>query len=99
LLAIPAPSWKSRDSAGRRGIPTAHKKAFNISMMAMVVKTASGRRMTLRRHGNVKILFSVFFRETGLAGMTGEKSLIQNSLRRVRLARRLRNPLLAATII
>jgi hypothetical protein len=90
---------KSRDSTGRRSIPTAHKKAFDINTVAMVVKTVRGRLTTRRSHGNVKILFSVFFRENCSCGMISEKSLIQNGLRRVRLSRRLRIPLLAATII
>jgi hypothetical protein len=99
LLAIAAPPRKSRDSAGRRDNPTAHKKTFDINSVAMVVKTIGGRRTTLHRHGNVKILFSDFFRKISQAGMISEKSLIQNGLRRVRLSRRLRIPLLAATII
>jgi hypothetical protein len=68
LLATIAPPWKSRDSAGRRSIPIAHKKTFNINIVAMVVKTARRRLATRRSHGNVKILFSVFFRETAHAG-------------------------------
>jgi hypothetical protein len=99
LLAIAASPRKSRDSAERGGVPTAHKKTFDINIMAMVVKTIGGRRTTFHRHGNVKILFSDFFRKISRAGMTSEKSLIQNGLRRVRLSQRLRIPLLAATII
>jgi hypothetical protein len=45
----------------RGSIRTAHKKAFDINIMAMVVKTVRGRRVTFRCHGNVKIFFQIFF--------------------------------------
>jgi hypothetical protein len=60
-LATAARPSKSRNSAMRHSVLTAHKKTFDINIMAMVVKTLRGTRTDRCRHGNVKIFFQIFF--------------------------------------